>query len=378
MLTAALPASGASRFRLVPAILVCAILGGLLWLSQSELNPDWGAYRLIYESEGAWLGSSGRDPAYTGLNSLANAVLGADGYESFRALLATYFFAFSVLLVTGRISRLSTGRGNMAAFVLAAVYFGFSRFTIQIREGVAMSLVVFALAVFRRHAGAASVRPVAHHRSDSNLSAWMLMVLATCMHASIALVMAIMIAAVWVNGADAARPSARESRFQLVTLLAALIVFVTLAQLKLGGVLDEIATETLGDRLVEEHQVTALQLAFWGVYGVVCWMVQREMRRAMEDGAIRGIYGWTLRTLAGPATFGVYLSLVACLLMGISSLVLSSYVRLIHMVLALSILQLAILGRTNWKLTLAILFLLVDQARNIADSISIYFGVDLY
>jgi hypothetical protein len=375
-MTASLRHADTRRFARVPALIVGAFFGALLWLSLSELNPDWLAYRLIFESNGAWLGESGRDLAFLGLNSLMSVFLGEDGYETFRGLMAVYFFVFSIALVTGRLSTLKGSRKSWLSFSLAVIYLGFARFTIQIREGLAITIVMIAIALFQRNEQRACA-PDATLRGQ--WLPWGLMILAAGTHASMGFVLLIALAGRWVAGSGAsAQPALQAGRRRAVWIVAICTAILITVQLKYGGALDEIASETLGDRLIEQKDVTASQFAFWAIYGLVCLVVHRQTRIAVHTSSRLSQFEATLQVLAGPAMFAVYFSIIAALSLGITGLVISSYARLLYMFLALNIIYLAILGRRSWQLTLGCAFLLLDQMRNIADSISIYFGVDLY
>jgi len=356
--------------------IVGLFFGGLLWLSLSELNPDWLAYRLIFESDGAWLGESGRDPVFLGLNTLMIAVLGDGGYETFRLLVAVYFFAFSLAFVTGRLSAPAISRAGPLSLSLAFIYLGFARFTIQIREGLAITVVMFAIALFQKAERRTHALGI---EQGFQCLPWLLMLLATGIHASIGFVFLVMLTGRWVAGfgLDVAIPVQAQRR-KVLWLIATIVAIAITVQLKFGGALDDIASETLGDRLIEQKDVTAAQFLFWGIYGVVCWVVYREARAGITSASRQTPIEAFLLVLAGPATFAIYASIIAALSFGITGLVISSYARLLYMFLALSIVYLASGGRRNWRVTLCCAFLLIDQMRNIADSISIYFGVDLY
>src|SRR6185312_10951116 len=127
--------------------LIMVLFGALLQLSMSKLNPDWFSYQLIYESKGAWLSDQGRDPVFLILTAYLAKLFGPQGYEASRIFLAFYFLLFVALLSSGCIFKLNRTKGAYVFLMVALVYLGFTRFTIQIREGLAMTPVVLSLAL---------------------------------------------------------------------------------------------------------------------------------------------------------------------------------------------------------------------------------------
>lgn len=373
----------------VPTLII-ACFGGLLNFSFSNLNPDWLSYQLIYESGGAWLSEQSRDPAFLTLTSLMASFLGANGYETYRVLLAVYFMVFIALLSAGRIFKINLAGGGYLTLMLALMYLGFTRFTIQIREGVAFSIVIFAIALFAKDS---CIQKRNMHRAvrKGNVlprlqvsGAWILLFLASLFHASMLFVLLIALAAWWATKRRKARNSmswpshVRPWRMRFLWVLAFLLAGAAVAQLYFGGTLKIFAAETAGDRLVDVKALSAMQLGLWCLYGWVCWLVNREVRVGVEQGQLSNMFATFLRVLSGPAVMTTYLSVMLALLLAVTPLVITGYVRLLHMLLALVLLCLAVIGRRGWSMVAVGGFLIADQVRAIVDSISIYSGVKLF
>lgn len=373
----------------VPTLII-ACFAGLLQLSLSKLNPDWLSYQLIYESGGAWLSEQSRDPAFLTLTSLMASILGANGYETYRILLAFYFMVFVALLSAGRILKINPSGGGYVSLLLALVYLGFTRFTIQIREGVAVSIVIFAIALFAKYS---LIQKPDLHRSVYNSKmlrtlqisgAWTFMFLASTLHMSMLFVLFIALGAWWaterktLHGTSSRPIQVRRWRMNLLWVLAFVVAGAAVAQLYLGGALNSLATETVGDRLVEIKDLNAMQLVLWFLYGGVCWLLYWEVRVGVTQRQVNGMFATFLRVLSGPALMATYTSIILALLLAVTPLVISSYVRLLHMLLALVLLCLAVIGRRGWSMVAVGGFLIADQLRSIADSISIYFGVNFF
>ena len=141
--------------------------------------------------------------------------------------------------------------------------------------------------------------------------------------------------------------------------------------------MERIATETAGDRLMEAKALSVQQLGLWVLYGAACWLVFRAIRSSVKQQQIIGTFASFMQILAGPVITAAYVSILLALMLGISPLFVATYVRWLHLFLALALLGLAVTDRCTWLMKLVGVFLIVDQLRSILDAISIYSGVSL-
>ena len=365
------------------------LFGALLQLSMSKLNPDWFSYQLIYESKGAWLSDQGRDPVFLILTAYLAKLFGPQGYEASRIFLAFYFLLFVALLSSGCIFKLNRTKGAYVFLMVALVYLGFTRFTIQIREGLAMTPVVLSLALVLKQSYSQE-QSFSEKSGDTHTlgllrmgGAWFLLIVAGLIHDGTLPMLFILLAAVWVTrkkkmgNCKPLPPCAQPWRLGLIWVVSFFLAGLGIAQLHFGGSLEKIGTEIAGDRLVEVKALSVLQLGLWGLYGGACWLVFREVRASVKQRQIVGIFASFLQILSGPAIAATYVSIVLALILAITPLIVTGYVRLLDMFLALALLCLAVTGRRRWPMLLVGIFLIADQVRSIADSISIYYGVNL-
>lgn len=384
-------------------VAVCA-LAWLLHFSLSELNPDWGAYEAMYDSGGAWLAEAGRDPAFIAFVAFSYSVLGADGYEAWRAWLAGWFVLFSFLVACGRVipsPGMLAGRPvelSGWAIAICLTYLGCTRFTIQVREGLAISIALIGLGLLIRHHQAwmqePMLRPDSQQEQASPLQSgmgWALLALASLMHLATASLLVIALAARWVAAvdtedaaldaeadADSTSPGqqAMSDRIRALWVLATAGLVMAVIELGTGGLLETVALDTAGDRFAVQREVTLEVVGLWALYGVVCFLLQREAcARATAMG--QTLAAAFLRVLCGPALMAVYALVLACLALDVSTLVMTNFIRLLHLLLAVLLVMLALSGARAWLVTLAGAFLIADQARSIVQSISLTFGVDL-
>lgn len=384
-------------------VAVCA-LAWLIHFSLSELNPDWGAYQAMYDSGGAWLAEAGRDPAFIAFVAFSYSVLGGDGYEAWRTWLAAWFVLFSFVMACGRVipsSGMLAGRPvelSLWAIAIGLTYLGCTRFTIQVREGLAISIALIGLGLLIRHHQAwvqeSTPPPDAEEAGASALGSglgWAFLAVASLMHLATASLLVVALAARWVAAADpgeanldgqaAADPSSSDQqgmadRISALWALAIAGLLIAVLELGTGGLLETVALDTAGDRLAVQREVTLEVVGLWALYGVVCFLLQRESR-AQAAALGRTLAAAFLRVLAGPALMGVYALVIACLALDVSTLVMTNFIRLLHLLLAVLLVMLALSGARAWLVCLAGAFLIADQVRSIVQSISLTFGVDL-
>jgi hypothetical protein len=339
--------------------LVCAGLMAVLSENAIELlNPDWFAYKTLFESEGGWLAEQGRDPLFLLLMQLAVQSLGIGGYDDFRNLLGVFFTVATLLLAAGFVLPFTNGKPALVALILAVVVFSASRFTIQIREGIAMVFVLLALRQIWD-------RPMLRTRPAL---ATALMLAATLVHGGIALLLVTLIAAVGL-GSTLGQSGDRCRKLRYLTpwvIVAALLgtVFVLNSGLTAGLV------GTLDDGRESFDRSSSLKYLYWGLtsLGLVC----------VAHAASRCIYQPTmspvLRAFMGLMTYVILPAVLAAALLqlalGSSGVLIAATTRLVQMTSNLVILILAARRQMTWQTGLTAFFFIADQVRVSIDSIS--------
>jgi hypothetical protein len=159
---------------LLGLFVVCAIIA--FW--GPGVNADWSAYETLYLGEGSWLADQGRDFGFLTLTQSLRSVI---DYEAFRLLLAFYFAAFTFWIVGAWGSQAVFGRCFLYGFALLPLLY--PRVTVQVREGLAVTLVLAALAISSR-------RVIAQR--PSGVFPLILMLLAGTIHAAASIWLVIM------------------------------------------------------------------------------------------------------------------------------------------------------------------------------------------
>lgn len=113
---------------------------GALFLLSGNYDPDYEPYRLIYEFGLRGFGDIERDPAFTFLTENISSVL---TYEHFRYALCA-LFGIALFKLAPRFGKMST-EGFGFAQALSLTPFILLKFHVQIREGLALLIWIFAI-----------------------------------------------------------------------------------------------------------------------------------------------------------------------------------------------------------------------------------------
>jgi hypothetical protein len=321
-----------------------AVLGwGLLSFVEAK-NADWLAYQYLFDEAGGWLANAGRDPGFLALLTVTSQVA---SYEGFRVLVGLYFLAFTWWLV-GNWKGLAVVDRYLLSYV-AALPLLFPRFTVQIREGIAITLVLAALTILWKRETAG--------RSGLSL-ALTLMCVATAFHGSAAVFVVLLMA-----------PRAWLFLFGRGSLLFALLVLSVGAFMLVGalsvGLLDAAAVSIVqlvwGGFVSLENEASADKGAYWlircalAIYLIV---------------AARPVIAQAPRSLAAFLRLSTYMVMPLLHLMvlyllfgGHSAYLTSSAIRMLNMVVLLLLAIIGFRARKSLPLLAVVLFMLLDQIR---------------
>lgn len=342
-------------------------LGGLLWIGFSEFNPDWLSYLIIYETGGAWLAEYGQDPAFLLLIVFANYLLGPAGYELFRLILSIYFLFFSAAIVLGKIIPITYSRWLPLQLSLAIISFGFTRFTVQIREGVAATLILFGLACIMKGDVA---------RDSLIRQIFLAAGLAFFCFAVLTHVGTIALLAGVILGLLSQR-FGRVLSFRIKTVWVSVSLggFMVLGWVAVGG-LEQFGTaaEGISERVFygEESSLSPLKILLWGCYGVVSVLVARALREIVSCRQLRGRLAATLLILSGPLTFVTLISIYVLIIIGAPTFYAGQYVRLLNLLLGLSLLFVAAQSKNVVTISFSAVFLIGYQIYSVVEAISVY------
>lgn len=356
---------------LAPALLGLVMVLGLMGWLKDDLNPDWISYSYIYNESGAWLADQGRDPLFLWLVTALRATFGPDGYDAFRAAVAFYFAAFTWVLLRGQVLPFDPkARHAWPLLLLGLLPFVAPRFTIQIREGLALTAVLMGMAVLSHSAGSTT-------RNTRQLLALGLFFVGTLFHSGTGILLLALIVGLVVQ-----RLSARLLPLELWILLA---LGLAAAAISAGVSVFGLGTSA-GNRFVEnlygveadvEATLTFWKWVYWGCYGLGV---------AVMAGRVHGLYRSQrlpedLRPVLGVITMvmlpAIYIAALLMLAGGLPPIVVSGAARLMNMLLSVTLLVLALRGALTLRLGLFAVLVVVDQARIIVEAVLSIVPVEL-
>ncbi len=343
-------------------LLVLALMAGL----QDELNPDWLGYAAVYQDAGAWLADQGRDPLFVLLMGTMSTLFGPDGYESFRILIAVYFAVFTYLLLRSRQVPADGHAHRWPLLLLGLLPFVAPRFTIQIREGLALTLVLVGLALLNPS------RPASTAAAMPRTTVWPAVLLfgaGAAVHSGTGVLLLALLAGLAVRHVCAG--AVRLELWLLLSLgLLAVAGSAVLSTLGLGSPAGRALVDELYGVLADEDATnSAAKWAYWGAYGLGVLTLAARVRQLYQQGLLPD----GLRPVLGMVTLvmlpAIYVTALLLLGAGLPAIVVSGAARVMNMLLSVSLLVLALRGALNLRLGLFCVLVLVDQARVIVEAV---------
>lgn len=126
------------------SLVILAFLSVSLLIFSGSKNADWFSYQNIFNTGGAWLKDQSRDVAFLFIIDGFKERFGQD-YESFRFAVGIYFLLFTcwALWYWRNSARFDSYFWSYAGVIPLM----FARFTVQIREGIAVTFVFVAFSI---------------------------------------------------------------------------------------------------------------------------------------------------------------------------------------------------------------------------------------
>lgn len=269
---------------LIIAVSICYYWG--------DRNPDWISYMRIFDQDGAWLSTSGRDSTFTFLI----AVFRGQGfltvsYEGFRIALAFVFAVFSIRFMSGKIIYFPISH---SVFLLAPfLSFALVRCTIQVREG--LSLVFFFLAL-------KLVLPTKSLRMPVRVSR--IVLAGTLFYASVTthIAGAIVVAVLLLSFGKMKISRWIWQPVEFVLIPVGLVVLFLFA-LQFGAYKEAISfgESFAGDRSAVEDGISMMELVVWLLFIILNFAVSLQTLSPTSDRMRQyGVLQVFARTLAGP------------------------------------------------------------------------------
>ena len=341
------------------------VVAMMAWLKE-DLNPDWTGYALIYSDTGAWLADQNRDPLFLALVGVMRTLWGPDGYPEFRITVAAYFAVFTWFLLRGRVLPFDADvRHAWPLLLLGLLPFVSARFTIQIREGLGLTVVLMGMAMLSVSNGQALQRVW----RTRQLLALVMFSLGTLIHSGIGLLLLAVIAGLLL-GHMAMRSIGLELWILLALAIAGMATAVGISVFGLTSEAGNRLFENLyGDQAYADIKLSGWKWAYWGAYGLGVAAVAHRILSLYRMGRLPE----NLRQLLGMVALvmlpAIYVTALLLLANGFPPAVVSGASRMMNMLLSVTLLVLALRGALNFRLGLFAVLVLVDQARIILEAV---------
>lgn len=350
----------------VGPLAVGLFLWTIIYFSLSPFNPDWLAYQSIYENDGAWLVEQGRDPFFLFLINAFKTIFGSDSYVDFRIYIGVYFAVFS-----GITFRLATANRKNISFIIvfyAILNLVFSRFTIQIREGMAVTFLL--IGVYQL------LSQTETQRSPLARIVWSLLIFLSCLMHSIIILFVVAFFGLQLFNKIFKNHKNTFPRTRIRTLSFVVFLLIFFLLLKLFDI-EGLLQRDIGERSAVEVEIGIGKYLFWLFYGLVSFYVYLKIKKiTLSKSENLRLYNG-LVFIAGPVTAIIFLLIVLNLATNGSAAIISTLARIYYLALGLSIFYISLKIVKDLIILFIIHFLLIDQIRIISDSIFMHFGMKL-
>lgn len=335
--------------------IICTALASIPILTITEfLNPDWFGYKKIFSEGGSWLLDQGRDPLFLLLLSTFQQLMGEDSYDEFRTGMAIVFIVFLAFLCAGRILPYGPSAPKLLPMSLAVLLFTVTRFTITIREGLALVIFLIGLRkMYQWHYGTGFALVFA--------------ILAALVHGGTLMLLSALIistATVWA-GSDTGFSRLRRSH-QWIPLAIVIGILAGLALSTSSVVLSassrDFSTEpVLGGGLGK--------FSFWAATGLAVALTASEAYSTFGNSTAPP----KLKAFVGVLCIfflpTIYSATIIQIMANGSPELIAATIRAQQMIVALLVLMTTFIAPIRVRLMLVIVFLLIDQVRTVYTSL---------
>lgn len=335
--------------------IICTALSSIPILTITEfLNPDWLSYKKIFSEDGSWLLDQGRDPLFLLLLSTFQKLMGEDSYDEFRTGMAIVFIVFLALLCSGRILPYGPSAPQLLPMLLAVLLFTVTRFTITIREGLALVILLIGLRkMYQWHYGTAFTVVFA--------------ILSALVHGGTLMLLSALIistAAVWAGSNTGF--SRRIHLHQWIPLAVVIGILAGLALSTSSVVLSASSRDFSTDPVLGGGLGKFL---FWAATGLAVALTASESYITFGNSTAPP----KLKTFVGVLCIlflpTIYAAIITQIMSNGSPELITATIRALQMIVSLLVLMTTFIAPIRVRLMLAIVFLLIDQVRTVYTSL---------
>lgn len=341
-----------SKRKTLSAVIVVAFLViNLIFFFQNN-NPDWEGYKSIFE-DGAWLKNQGRDLGFTSLGDAIKAIGGS--YLDFRIYLCIYFTIFTATILwqwrnkVNKPSYLWTFAGLLPLLL--------PRFTVQIREGVALTLILVAYTLLmnekdRKHPFFFALFPL----TLSILAPYLI-------HSGLILFPILFftsIATAFLETKFKKTPGSLQKKFNTLSLI---IVCAVLASGKIAEKINSLAPDLYEGFISRETDFGIEKMIFWTAKSLLLIYLIKITNEAIQDKKWPLIFSNLLSLSVNFVLPAVHLLILYLIFTNSLAIVTSSVNRLYSSLLFTTLAVSSLSAKKTGILSIAIVLQLLDQYR---------------
>lgn len=346
---------------------LAAFLAALLILTSNfiflpDKNPDWEAYRNIYNSGGAWLLESGRDIAFLTLITTFKSISPNPSYEYFRVALLIFFAFFAWFFLEGKKAAYPYDRLALVFISLATL--GLIRFTVQIREGLSIVFYLISLGYVikaEKYALNTPCRSPSRYKFNVTLS-WGLALLAAGTHTAGLILLLSKVTATMITIFDTKSLSLIKV---VIWIVLSNLLIILLLKGQITGDITALALERSGDVTLDASSFTTAAIAYWTVNGLMAWYLYMQISASHTNNKLPKQIKVQAFIVSGPLvvlTIGIILVLKGN---GVAPIVTVLFVRLFDMLIAMSTIYVAMYSNARFGLYVVLLISILKAVNDL-------------
>ncbi len=349
---------------------MCCIIGVyfVTHLVVKEFNPDWFAYEKIFSNNG-WIEDGDRDVGFLFAMNTYKSIIKND-YDSFRFSLAIFFIVFTFFLVLGKIIHFNNNLVSPIALLFAILALVLIRFSIQIREGLSMVFVVFALGNLFKEQNLDLQKNNQTHTTLSAKNTFLSILLFICaftIHSGTTIFLGLSILTIVLCYFEKLSTNL-FSASKTILFLFIFIIFCSIPFYYSKVVSDNVFFSDMVETSSNAN-LTVGKMGYWFFYGLMIVILSSKINQfkiAYLQTRDSQIY---IELLSNYFMYAIYCSILISLFLSVPNFILSAQIRLLNLIICLLLFLLASKTRNTFFIILFSLFILIDQARTVVEAL---------
>jgi hypothetical protein len=350
-----------SVYRITIAVLASIIIYIITNTVKNLFNPDWKAYSLIFD-DGAWIKEENRDPGFMLIIAFFKAVIG-NQYEIFRWIISLYFTIITFFLAKGSLINYNKKHSSFLVIIIAILSFCTIRFTVQIREGIAITFLLYGLLSINKLSKNTSI--------GSILKCILLFFIAACIHSGTTVFFIIIIATFLLNQLskkqfDLAKKIQKIANVSLLTF-AFVVPFIYYKFLDINVLLK---TERYSFDTIE-RELTTGKIIYW-IINALCTFILIKKTKTLSNDDNNTLLKIFIDILAHSIIKPLFIIVFFFVLLSFPPLVTTSVIRLLNLTTGILLLLAAFKTKNNIFVGIFSVYTIIDQVRGVVEAYYIY------